>query len=62
MADKLEKRGPQDRARINVNETWEVDWWCKRWNITPAELKVAVLSVGVMASDVAKHLGKSREV
>lgn len=30
MADDLNKRGPADRARINVNEAWEVEWWCKQ--------------------------------
>jgi Protein of unknown function (DUF3606) len=59
MADDLKKRGPADRSRVNLNEPWEVEWWCKKWNVTPEQLKTAVLKVGVMAKDVARHLGTS---
>lgn len=58
MSDNLKNRGPQDRERVNVNESWEVDWWCGKWNITKAQLHAAVRAVGVMTKDVAKHLGK----
>lgn len=56
--DKLKKRASQDRLRINVNESWEVDYWCKRLGVTPARLRALVKKVGVMAKDVRRELGK----
>ena len=58
MADDLQSRGPADRSRINLNEPWEVEWWSKKWSISPETLRAAVAKVGVMATVVASHLGK----
>jgi hypothetical protein len=58
MSDDLHNRGPRDRARVNVNEDWEVRWWCKEFGCTEAQLRAAVRAVGVMAADVRRHLGK----
>jgi hypothetical protein len=58
MADDLSNRGPQDRTRVNVNETWEVNWWTKKFGCTEAQLKAAVKAVGVLAKDVEAHLKK----
>mgnify|MGYP003623049491 CR=1 FL=1 len=58
MTDDRNKRGPQDAARINVHEPWELDYWTKELGVTADELKAAVQQVGVMAKDVRKHLGK----
>jgi hypothetical protein len=58
MPDDLRKRGPADRTRINIHETWELDWWSKEFAVTPQVLKDAVKKVGVMVKDVRKHLGK----
>lgn len=58
MPDDTSKKGPADRARINVHEAWELEYWCKELGVTPDQLKQAVQQVGVMASDVRRHLGK----
>jgi len=58
MADDLKNRGPQDRLRINVNESHEVGYWTKSLGITKEELERAVKAVGVMAADVRKYLNK----
>lgn len=58
MSDDLKKKGPADKSRINVNESWELEWWCKELGCTEKELRAAVKAVGVMAADVRKHLGK----
>ena len=47
MADDLKNRGPQDRSRVNVNEDWEVTYWCKEFGCSEAELRAAVAAVGV---------------
>jgi hypothetical protein len=58
MSDDLSNRGPADRSRINVNEAWEVSYWCKALGCTEQQLRDAVKSVGVMADAVRSHLRK----
>lgn len=59
MADDPDKRGPQDRSRINIHETHELRYWSEKFGVSPEQLKAAVAKVGVMADAVAKELGKS---
>lgn len=59
MADNLEDRGAQDRARININEPHEVRYWTERLNVTDDQLTKAVEAVGVSAQAVAAHLQRS---
>lgn len=56
MADDKSKSGGQDRARINVNEDYELRDWSKKYGVTPDELKAAVKAVGTQAKDVEAHL------
>ncbi|QTH17073.1 DUF3606 domain-containing protein [Pseudomonas corrugata] len=58
MGDDLRNRGPQDRARVNTSETWEVNYWCNEFGVTEEQLKAAVKAVGPMVVDVRKKLGK----
>lgn len=58
MADDLKNRGPQDRARINVNEDHEVRYWTEKYGCTAEQLRAAVKAVGVMADDVERQLKK----
>ena len=58
MSDNLKKKGPPDRTRINVNEKWEVDWWCEDLGCSEAQLRAAVQAVGVMVVNVKRYLGK----
>lgn len=55
--DDLTKRGPQDRARINVNEPWELSWWTQQLGVSAAQLIQAVRTVGPMVHNVKAHLG-----
>lgn len=58
MADNLSNRGPQDRARVNTSEDWELKYWTKEFGVTEEQLKAAVKAVGPMVVDVRKKLGK----
>lgn len=58
MTDDLTKRRPQDARKINVNEPYEVRWWCSEFGVTETQLRAALKAVGVEAVNVAKHLGK----
>jgi hypothetical protein len=57
MVDDLKNRGPADRARVNVNEPWEVRWWCQEFGCTEQQLRDAVRKVGVSADAVRRELG-----
>jgi HAMP domain-containing protein len=58
MPDDKSKTGAQDRARINVNQDYELRDWAASLGVTPDELKQAVKAVGTQADDVRRHLGK----
>jgi hypothetical protein len=58
MSDDLSKKGPADRARINLNESWEVRWWTKELKVTEDELRAAVRAVGPQTADVRKQLSR----
>jgi hypothetical protein len=59
MADDPSLRGVADRSRVNVNQPHELRSWCAKFGCTEDQLRAAVASVGVMASDVERFL-KSR--
>lgn len=56
MSDNLQDRGLTDRARINIEEPWEVRYWCHRLGCTEEELRDAVGKAGVMVNDVKEVL------
>ena len=60
MADDRSKSGPADRARINVNEDYELRYWTEKFKCTTTELKAAVAAVGVMADKVEAHLKQGK--
>jgi len=58
MSDDLNKRGQQDRSRINMHEEHEVRYWTEALGVTREELQRAVDQVGVSAAAVREHLGR----
>lgn len=56
--DDLTKKKPQDASKVNVNEDWEVRYWCKEFGCTEQQLRNAVKAVGVSVAAVRKYLGK----
>ncbi|RZJ12664.1 MAG: DUF3606 domain-containing protein [Rubrivivax sp.] len=56
MSDDKTRSGGQDRKRINVNETYELRDWAKKFGVTPDELKQAVGRVGDRADEVERFL------
>jgi len=58
MSDDKSKRGEADRSRINVDETYEVEYWSKKLGCSAEQLKNAVKKVGVVAKDVEAELKK----
>lgn len=59
MTDDLKNRGAQDRARVNVNEAHEVQYWTRELGVSEAQLKAAVQAVGVSTEAIRQHLAKT---
>lgn len=59
MADDKSDRGPQDRARVNLTEDYEVRYWTKKFGVSKTDLEKAVAKAGESAAAVAKVLGKT---
>jgi hypothetical protein len=56
MSDDLNKKGSQDRSRINMNEPHEVSYWTTKFGITKEELKATVEKAGTTVVAVEKAL------
>jgi hypothetical protein len=56
MSDNLQDRGQQDRARINLHEQHEIQYWTKALRVTREELEQAVKQAGNSAEAVRQHL------
>jgi hypothetical protein len=62
MSDDLENRGPADRNRVNVNEAWELRYWCKHFDCTADELRAAVKAAGsTLKSEVEAALKRIKK-
>ncbi len=58
MSDNTNIRQPEDPAKVNINQQWEIDYWCKKWSITKERLLKIVKKVGSMVVDIKKELGR----
>jgi hypothetical protein len=56
MADDKTKTRPQDSSRINVHEKYEIEYWTKRFGVSPEALRAAVEKVGPSVSKVEAEL------
>lgn len=56
MSDDLKRIAPEDPNKINVNQAWEVQYWCKTLGVTEEELREAVGQAGPMVEDVKVYL------
>ena len=58
MADDKTNRGPQDRARVNLSEEYEVRYWAKELGVSKEELIRLVQQHGNSAEKLRRELGK----
>lgn len=56
MSDDLTKKRPQDAAKINLSQQWEIDYWTETLHTSEAKLRIAVSRVGPYVSDVKDYL------
>lgn len=59
MSDDKTKTGGNDRTQINTSEDYELQYWSKKFNVSPDELREAVEKTGTNdASRVEEYLSK----
>ena len=56
MSDDKSKRDFRDRDRINVNEPYELQYWCEKFGISKEKLRQIVEKTGPMVQDVKKQI------
>jgi len=56
MVDDTKKRQPEDPKRVNINQEWEIVYWCKKWAISREKLLKLVKEVGPMVADILRSL------
>ncbi|MEL1244985.1 DUF3606 domain-containing protein [Flavobacterium sp. DGU11] len=56
MSDNKKKTGEPDRSLINTSEKYEMEYWTKKFSVSPQQLTGAVRAVGSNAKDVEKYL------
>jgi hypothetical protein len=61
MSDDLKKRRPRDGKFVNVNEEWEVKYWCEELDVTPEGLRQLVKDPGTSVSGIRSALGTINE-
>jgi Protein of unknown function (DUF3606) len=47
---------------ISLKEASDAEFWCRRFGVEEAELRLAMRAVGVRAEDVERHLARQLEV
>jgi len=55
MAKNPFKKNPEDAYMINMNESWEIIYWCKKFNCTRDQLIKAVQIVGIDPQKVRNY-------
>lgn len=46
MSDNKKNRGEPDRSRISTSEAYEVEYWSKKFGVSPDQLREAVKRAG----------------
>ena len=61
MADDKSIKGPQDSARVNMNEDYEVRYWTNKFNGSKEEPERAVKNAGSSSKAVEEFLKNNRQ-
>lgn len=58
--DDKSKTGKADDSRINIKESYELQYWSEKLNVSQEELKKAVQSAGPFVEDVRDYFSKNK--
>lgn len=56
--DDKSKIGGADQTRININESYELDYWSNKFGVSKDKLKATIQIVGASVKEVEKYLTK----
>lgn len=56
MADNPNMKGAQDRAQVNVNEPYEVEYLAQKFGVPPEKVRQAEQQVGKSREKVEQYL------
>jgi hypothetical protein len=56
MTDDKSKRDYRDRSRINTSESYEMEYWKKKFDVSGQQLAGAVRAVGSSVKKVTEYL------
>jgi hypothetical protein len=56
MSDNKDNRNSPDSRRINVNETYELEYWSKKFDVSHQQLQNAVREAGTSVQAVGQWL------
>jgi hypothetical protein len=62
MSDKIRKHRIDEEKKINVKESWDINYWCDELNLKADELKDIVKEVGPGLHDVRLHIAKKHMI
>ncbi len=54
MSRRFYNRRPKDPTRINLNQSWVLEFWCRIFAISPEQLRSIVGKVGVRVKDIER--------
>lgn len=60
MPDNLTRRQPEDPNKININQSWEIDYWSNKLGISSKKLIELVEKAGPLVEDVKAELAKEK--
>ncbi len=54
----MDLNSPEHEKKIDVKESWDINFWCEELNLRADELKEIVRTVGPQVHDVRLHIAK----
>ncbi len=58
MSETLKYPTKRDEKKIDIRESWDINFWCEELNLRSEELKEIVNMVGPAVHDVRLHIAK----
>jgi hypothetical protein len=60
VADTIKHPKKRDGMKIDIKESWDINYCCEELNLRADELKAIVVKVGPAVQDVRLHLAKKQ--
>ena len=61
MADQPDPAKPMDPGRVELTDPMDIDYWCREFGCTEAQIRDAVAAVGSHVTAVREELRRQRD-